>query len=854
MLRTLALLTLALAALAQDGPHLFVTADQLAAAQDRAARQGWAKAALDGVVNNAKAWPQSHLTKYGLKTLELPPEGGQWTLWDVCPVHGVNLRYTPPTTKICPIDNKQYSGWPYDQVTYDRRIDDLANAARDLALAYRWTGERSYAEQSAWILKEKARKYLSYALHDKDNKSTRSGARMHSQTLDESVWLLPVAWAYDLLRGVDVFTPEERADIETNLLREAVKTIQRNDAGMSNWQSWHNAAIGAVGFALSDDELIRAAIDGKSGFRFQMANSITPDGFWYEGAWGYHFYALDPLLRLATMAAPAGWDLFSSEPLRKMFDAPLYMVLPSGSLPAFNDSKEVNLYAYDTLYEYAFAQYAQPQYAAVLGQRTRGINALLFGTEELPAVAIEALASKALPDSGYVMLRAPQGDHTLAMKFGPHGGGHGHYDKLNFVTFANGATQALDPGTQSYAAPTHDTWDKMTIAHNTVTVDETTQAEATGQLVWADLDNETYRAASANAGPAYKQARLARTVLLTSEYALDLFDAESTDGQPQLFDWAYHNDGEALPGPELSLDAFSGFPKKNGYQNITEAQSATPGAGWQLSIDQARANFTVNISVYNSTANVAGTAAVSKEQFVSPPFSAKLGYTFNGAGYELYSTPPAAQKPDEAPASVSFWIYGDGSGHRVAFRFNDATDERFVTPATVINWTGWKQLEFAAPESWSHYLGNADGKLDLPIKTFTIEFTNAGGSAPKSGAIYLDDVLLKYSSDGQEILASSFDPAQRKVRLWMLGEAGTTVVLGRGLSTTLPNTAACVIARRNAVQTTFMTLIEPYRRDPSIQSFTRDADGRFIVEALTFRDSFFLDFQGVREFTRAPIP
>ena len=43
----------------------------------------------------------------------------------------------------------------------------------------------------------------------------------------------------------------------------------------------------------------------------------------------------------------------------------------------------------------------------------------------------------------------------LALKFGPRGGGHGHYDKLNFVTYANGSTMALDPGTQSYAAPTH---------------------------------------------------------------------------------------------------------------------------------------------------------------------------------------------------------------------------------------------------------------------------------------------------------------------------------------------------------------------------------------------------------------
>ena len=41
------------------------------------------------------------------------------------------------------------------------------------------------------------------------------------------------------------------------------------------------------------------------------------------------------------------------------------------------------------------------------------------------------------------------------MKFGPHGGGHGHYDKLGLVSYAFGGTLAVDPGTQSYTAPTH---------------------------------------------------------------------------------------------------------------------------------------------------------------------------------------------------------------------------------------------------------------------------------------------------------------------------------------------------------------------------------------------------------------
>ena len=137
------------------------------------------------------------------------------------------------------------------------------------------------------------------------------------------------------------------------------------------------------------------------------------------------------------------------------------------------------------------------------------------------------------------MLRAPTNDHTLILKYGPHGGGHGHYDKLGFVSYARGGILAVDPGTQPYGAPTHDTWDKMTVAHNTMVVDERTQAEATGQLMWSQFE-PGFSAARAEAGPVYRGVRLDRTMLLTADYALDVFVGEATDS-------AEHQDGRVDP-------------------------------------------------------------------------------------------------------------------------------------------------------------------------------------------------------------------------------------------------------------------------------------------------------------------
>jgi len=118
-------------------------------------------------------------------------------------------------------------------------------------------------------------------------------------------------------------------------------------------------------------------------------------------------------------------------------------------------------------------------------------------------------------------------DHTVAVKFGPHGGGHGHNDKLTFISYAHGAHLATDPGTQAYGAKSHNTWDKTTVAHNTLVVDEQTQAQATGKLLeWNPGPDVTEIRLSA--GPVYPNIQIERTLVLTKDYLLDIADVHST--------------------------------------------------------------------------------------------------------------------------------------------------------------------------------------------------------------------------------------------------------------------------------------------------------------------------------------
>lgn len=813
---------------AQDrAPRLLATPEDFARIERGAKAHAWMASVRDAILQAARGFPADQLQKYGLREWSLPPEGGQWTLWYVCPVHGVSLRFVPPSTHQCPVDNRTYTDKKFDQVIFTRRHYDNAYAARDNALAYRFTGDIAFARHAARILLEYASAYASYPIHDKDGRiNATSGGRVLSQTLDESIWLIPMAWAYDLIAGSEVLTDVERRQIESNLLRAAVSVISRNDAKMSNWQSWHNAAIGAVGFTLDDRNLITRAIDGPSGLRFQMRESVFPDGFWYEGAWGYHFYALDAHVQLAEMAARSGIDLWAEPALRKMFEGPLLFALPDWTLPPFNDSGATSLISQDRLYEVAYSRYRDPRFAMLLGRRNRGREALFWGVESLGEVESWKPTSVYLPVSGNVVFRARDTDHTAVLKFGPHGGWHGHYDKLSFISYARGGMMAVDPGTQSYAAPTHNTWDKVTVAHNTVVVDQKSQAEATGALEYF-YRTPDFTVAVANAGAAYKQANLRRLMLLTSTYILDLFWVNSNDGAAHQYDWVYHNYGVAET--ELSLQSYAGFPKSEGYQHLTENRAAVTDSAWQVHFDLNRDLESSYGGVYQSVAAVKGTYSYSRAQAASGRFSGKAAYDFSGgSGYLLFTTPVLSGMPAEKPSAVSLMVYGDGSGHRLAVRLYDSTDERFVFTVGPIDWKGWRRIQATAPERWSHYLGNNDGIFDPPVRTVSLELTYASGG-PAMGELFVDDIVLEFPSKGQ-ILAVDFERMLRGLRVTMAGAPGTTVVVGKGLGPNLLQPVPYVMARRRAVDTVFVTLLEVTEGSDSPRAVTQQAPGVFRVQ------------------------
>jgi hypothetical protein len=545
-------------------PRLLFTKQDVPAIQQRIASQAWAKARFDALKAQADGW---------LKTeVKLPAKGGQWYHYYSCPKHGARLRTEGATRHVCPIDGEVLTGYPYDDVVISSDHNRLASAIRTLGIVYQLTSDARYAAKAKAILLAYAEKYESYPLHNIRGEARVGGGKVGPQTLDESTWLITVVEGADCIW--DTLTAEEQQKVKDGLLYPATDVIRQHKMSIHNIQCWKNSAVGLTGLLLGDMKLVDEALKAESGYFNQMAKGVGPDGAWFEGAWGYHFYTVSAVVKLTEGAFHSGINLYGDK-LKSMFDAPLIFAMPDLRLPAFNDSGTTSVTANAALYEIAYARYKDDRYRAVLAQSKRDSDyALLYGVPDAgrPFLSEAAPASQNYPASGYAILTAGKGNEAtwFCLDYGPHGGGHGHPDKLGFVLYGLGQIIAPDPGTANYGVPIQGGWYRTTIAHNTLTVDETSQKATEGQCE-AFLAADGFSAVMAHAGNIYDGVSFRRTAALIGDKVLVFIDQIHAD-QERTFDLAYHNVGKVAAPPDAQPFA---LPEKAGYSYMRDV------TGWQ---------------------------------------------------------------------------------------------------------------------------------------------------------------------------------------------------------------------------------------------------------------------------------
>jgi hypothetical protein len=552
-------------------PRLLLNGEGVAELKARIAAAPWAKASWADLKTRADRDLK--------KAIVLPPRGGNWSHNYVCPEHGARLRQgkqlsTWEWEHICPVGNHVLRGDP-SRATHDFDGNAIASIHADYAreiindgLIYQVTREKRYAEHARDILLAYAASYLGYPVHDNQGKPGGRGGHVASQSLTEASWLIDIAQGADLIW--DTLSEADRAVITDKILHPALnEIIIPQKYGIHNIQCRENSAIGLVGFLLNDPRLISLAIDNPQyGLRAQMERGVLEGGFWLEGSTGYHFYAMDGLWQLMEAARNCGTDLYGPK-FKSMFDGPISLAMPNLSLPNFNDSGISPLESHADIYELAAARYHDSTYSALISTNRSSRMALLFGVVDLGGGKMNLpVASRNLTGPGDAILERGEDKNAtwLALKYGPHGGGHGHPDKNSFILYARGEVVAPDVGTHAYGSPLHTGWDKTTLAHNTLVVDEKSQEPATGKCIaFGSQDGVDF--SMTDAGPIYPGVHFIRTAAMLTPDVIVFIDQIEADA-PHTFDLAYHQVGmwENLPDgkPWLSKEGA-------GYKYFTEA-------------------------------------------------------------------------------------------------------------------------------------------------------------------------------------------------------------------------------------------------------------------------------------------
>lgn len=547
-----------------------------------------------------------------------------------CPDHAVQLVFNPRDGHhhACPADGQVFSGEPFDSAWGWSVNDALSDAA--LGAAVRWTlrvatGTPGTAEGTDADLALARRVLLGYAERYRTlppAPTAYPGAYRGIacwSALDESVFIIRLAWAAALigwsLGDVDV------AGIRAGLLEPAFNHLRRvRYRQIQNVASWDNSANLTLAWILGDEAAVEELLHGEFGVRDQLSRGVGADGLWWEGSLSYHFYVLGALSWTIRGLRAADRPFEQQAIVQTMFQAPLDLAFPDGSLPAMNDcwfqislTGEVGhgIPTAAGFYEMAYGWFGDPAFAWVVdlnrqsGPR-RSFEALLDGAAVVPGdVPPPPRPSRLLEPSGLAVLRDGGADAAtqvqLILKAGGDGDAHGHADQLGVQLFARGRRLALDPGTPGYGIALNDTWYRQTASHSTVLLDSRSQPPTTArafgvessrgggpttsaEVSWPDLDSwpavvqrATDCAWTDGASEAYASARMRRSLRLADAYAIDVFDVEAP--RSTTIDWLWQGRGTFVgtttPAPG-TLAGPCGYDEARDIRRVAAAASGEP--------------------------------------------------------------------------------------------------------------------------------------------------------------------------------------------------------------------------------------------------------------------------------------
>jgi hypothetical protein len=406
------------------------------------------------------------------------------------------------------VHGKRAPGRPWFKVPYldfhqvgDSKITWELNRHQHLvtlAKAYRLTGREEYARE------------LFEQWYDWDRDNPYGMGINWASSLEVAFRSLSWLWVRSLLDGCSIVPEGFPADV----VRALVLSGRHIEKFLSTYFSPNTHLLGE-GVALFFIGALCPALPAAQRWRArgwqivlnEARRQVLPDGMHFEQSIYYHVYATDFFLHSRILAALNGIPIPTAldQTIQGMLEV-LCALHSAGPFPQLGDDDGGRVF---DPRRNKIEHMADPlAVGAVLFDRgdlkagagdIREETVWLLGTEGMRAFdGIPPQQRKpdsfALEASGlYVMSSPHPTSQRLLIDAGPHGAGragHGHADALSVQLAVQGEELAIDPGTFVYV----DSGDernrfRATAAHNTVQVDDSSQAAPAGPFTWHRLPN-----------------------------------------------------------------------------------------------------------------------------------------------------------------------------------------------------------------------------------------------------------------------------------------------------------------------------------------------------------------------------
>ena len=444
---------------------------------------------------------------------------------------------------------------------------------------YQITGREKYAQYIKANFMAYAELFPTLPLHP-TNRSYATG-KIFWQCLNDANWLVYCSQAYDCI--YDYLTVEERDYLEKDLFRPFADFISIENPQffnrVHNHSTWANAAVGMMGLAMGDEELVERALFGiqndgidpsrvdndggyikvegqrQAGFFAQLDYSFSPDGHFTEGPY-YLRYAMTPFLLFAKSLDNSRPDLKIYEYRDGILEKAIYALLfesdAQGRFFPINDAQKgmswlsrevvgaINIAYHDFGKDPMLLSIAEKQSRVLLDE-----NGFVVARDLAKGLSRQfshrSINYKDGPDGeagGIAILRAEdphREEICLLMKYAAHGMGHGHFDRLGFSLYDEAGEIIQDYGSARWVnidqkgggryLLENQTYAKQTIAHNTLVVNEVSHyggnvkkgdTHHSFQYLF-DCDNDSLQIVSAKDSNAYPGTMMHRTMILMKD-------------------------------------------------------------------------------------------------------------------------------------------------------------------------------------------------------------------------------------------------------------------------------------------------------------------------------------------------